>query len=76
MVFVTGGTGLVGSHLLAELISKGEEEILALKRQSSKLDLIQRVFSSEFHDPKAQLQKIKWVDGDLKKILKFITLPA
>ena len=34
MIFVTGGTGLVGSHLLCKLTSAGKK-VKALKRETS-----------------------------------------
>ncbi|MEC8853335.1 MAG: NAD-dependent epimerase/dehydratase family protein, partial [Bacteroidota bacterium] len=36
MIFVTGGTGLVGSHILLNLSQKGEE-FKALKRTTSSM---------------------------------------
>ena len=44
MIFVTGGTGLVGSHVLLKL-AKQSKEVKALKRASSSLDLCRRVFT-------------------------------
>lgn len=53
-IFVTGGTGFVGSYLLRYLIQKGYKNIRALKRPTSKMDLV------------ASIQdKIEWVEGDI-----------
>ncbi|RLD51297.1 MAG: hypothetical protein DRJ05_18565 [Bacteroidetes bacterium] len=67
MVFVTGGTGFLGSHLIYQLIQKGEK-VKALKRKDSSFEMIQRVFS--FLDKKGEdlLQNIEWVEGDLLDI--------
>jgi dihydroflavonol-4-reductase len=64
MVFVTGGTGFLGAHLIHHLLSKGKH-IIALKRQTSNFDLFNRVFS--FYNDAAQLRggKLDWVVGDL-----------
>ena len=64
MILVTGGTGLVGSHLIYHLISKGEE-VRAIKRSSSSTGLVEKVFSWYDKNGKNTYKKIKWVDGDL-----------
>mgnify|MGYP003887773161 CR=1 FL=1 len=65
---VTGGTGLLGTHVLVELSKRGKK-IRALKRPSSDLDLVLRVF--QFYNSekgKAWFDQIEWVDGDLNDI--------
>ena len=44
MILVTGGTGLVGSHLLLELVRE-HEEVVAVKRPGTDLEGVRRVFS-------------------------------
>ena len=44
MIFVTGGTGLVGSHVLLKLAKKGEN-LKALKRTNSSLGICKSIFS-------------------------------
>lgn len=62
MIFVTGGTGLVGSHLLLEILSKNQN-VRALKRENSSLKIVEKIFN---HYQKAHLlKKIEWVNGDL-----------
>jgi dihydroflavonol-4-reductase len=41
MVLVTGGTGLVGSHLLYKLISNGEK-VRAIYRSEHKLENVKK----------------------------------
>ncbi len=53
-IFVTGGTGFIGSYLLRHLVNKGYTDIRALKRQGSPMVLV-----SDIAD------KIEWIEGDL-----------
>lgn len=62
MILITGATGLVGARLLFDL-SKNER-VKALRRTSSKLDVVNRIFSS---DP-GRLNNIEWVEGDVNDI--------
>ncbi len=64
MIFVTGGTGLVGAHLLFDLISSGKK-VKALKRVSSNTKQVLKIFSF-YSDKSEQLfNKIEWVNGDI-----------
>ncbi|NBU80381.1 MAG: NAD-dependent epimerase/dehydratase family protein [Flavobacteriaceae bacterium] len=42
MIFVTGGTGLLGSHLLYSLTSKGDK-VRAIYRDKSKINQVQKL---------------------------------
>jgi dihydroflavonol-4-reductase len=64
MIFVTGGTGLIGSHLLYEMCSRGEK-VRALKRPSGNTSALLKVFSYYTTDPESLFSTIDWVDGDL-----------
>jgi dihydroflavonol-4-reductase len=70
MIVVTGGTGLVGSHLLFELTSKGNN-VKALKRHSSRTENVLKTF--RYYSEKAEelFSMIDWVEGD---ILDFVSL--
>ncbi len=78
MIFVTGGTGLVGAHLLYELTLSGKK-VKALKRKSSNLKQVLKTFS--YYTDKAQdlFELINWVEGDIldyfsiEKLLKDVT---
>lgn len=65
MIFVTGGTGLVGSHILLRLTLENKE-FKALKRYSSSLDVCKRVF--RHYNLEQEFLKIKWVTGDINDI--------
>jgi nucleoside-diphosphate-sugar epimerase len=65
MIFVTGGTGLVGSHILLELSQKGEQ-FKALKRDSSSLSICENIF--KYYNAEDLFEKINWVVGDINDI--------
>lgn len=64
MIFVTGGTGLIGSHLLFELVASGKK-VKALKRSSSNLQQVLKIFSCYSDKPEQLFNRIEWVDGDI-----------
>jgi len=78
MIFVTGGTGLVGAHLLYQLTLAGHA-VKALKRETSNLQQVLKTFSYYTLNPEALFTQIEWVNGDmleyfeLEKILTGIT---
>lgn len=74
MIFVTGGTGLLGSHLLIELSKRGLK-IRALKRKSSDLTEVKNLFVYYLNDIDLTLFKqIEWVDGDINDVTTLPTL--
>lgn len=64
MIFVTGGTGLVGAHLLFKLLKKGEK-VRVLKRESSNIQQVLKIFSYYSGEAKAYFNAIEWVNGDI-----------
>ncbi len=64
MIFVTGSTGLIGSHLLYELLSRGKK-VRALKRNSSNTDQVFKIFSYYNNNPEELFSQIEWVNGDV-----------
>ncbi|GHA44705.1 NAD-dependent epimerase [Salinimicrobium marinum] len=69
MILVTGGTGLVGSHLLLDLVKSGEK-VRAIHRKSSDLQAVKNVFSFEHSKEEAGkfFEEIEWVAADLNDI--------
>lgn len=64
MILVTGGSGLVGSHLLLELAKAGMQT-KALIRTDASIDKIKKVFSWYTEDPESLIKNITWVKGDM-----------
>lgn len=64
MIFVTGGTGMVGAHLLFDLVTKGAE-VRALKRPRSNIRRTEKIFSYYSSEYQSLMKKIEWVEGDI-----------
>ncbi len=67
MVFVTGGTGLLGSHLLLELLRR-EGPVRALCRKDSDLDRVRRLHRRLLPEAEAWWERIEWIYGDLNDL--------
>ncbi len=67
MNLVTGGTGLVGAHLLYRLVSDNEN-VRAIYRTERKLENVKQVFSCYTEDVQHLFDKIEWVKADLLDI--------
>ena len=70
MILVTGGTGLVGAHLLYELTNSGQK-VKALRRQQSNTDWVRKIFSYYTTQVDELFAQIEWVEGD---ILDYLSL--
>lgn len=64
MILVTGGTGLVGTHLLYDLTKSGKK-VRVLKRSNSNVSNVNKVFSYYTSEVDSLLKNIEWVDADL-----------
>ncbi len=53
-IFITGATGFLGSYVLRLLVEKGYTNIRALKRVTSRMNLVE-----EIHD------QVEWIEGDI-----------
>ena len=67
MILLTGATGMLGSHIAYELVSKGEK-IRALKRKGAGISTTEKIFGWYSKNAKSLLEKIEWVEGDLLDI--------
>ncbi len=67
MVLVTGGTGLIGAHLLLHLLKKGTQ-VRAIHRKGSDLNRVQKVFGYYTDNASILFEKINWIEADLNDI--------
>lgn len=71
MILVTGGTGLVGSHLLYHLCLNNDK-IRAIYRTKSTLEKVIKVFSLYTNDV-SLFDKIEWIEADITDIPSMIS---
>lgn len=65
MIYVTGGTGLLGSHLLVDLV-KEYDEITSIYRNEDRIELTRLIFKHYFEDQSEFLfSRIQWVKCDI-----------
>lgn len=67
MILVTGGTGLVGSHLLYQLALENDV-IRAIHRKKSNLEAVKTVFSYYIENYEVLFNKIEWVEADVSDV--------
>ncbi|MGB0896340.1 MAG: NAD-dependent epimerase/dehydratase family protein [Flavobacteriaceae bacterium] len=67
MILVTGGTGLLGAHLLYKLAEEGRV-IRAIFRSEAKIDAVRKVFSYYSDDADVLFEAIEWVKADVTDI--------
>lgn len=67
MILVTGGTGLIGSHLLYHLTSKGQS-VRAIYRSEKRIQKTKQVFAYYGTEINVLFNKIEWQQGDITDI--------
>lgn len=67
MVLVTGGTGLVGAHLILRLLQSGVA-VKAIHRKTSNLKEVEKVFGYYTEHAGELFQKIAWIEADLNDL--------
>ncbi len=67
MILVTGGTGLVGSHLLFKLVSNNTS-VRAIYRRAHKLESVKKVFGYYTDDVETFFNKIEWVEANINDV--------
>ena len=69
MITVTGATGLLGSRLLFDLLTTTGDKILALKRKTSDIQAVRKIFSYYTDNPDELFERIEWKDFDILDIV-------
>jgi nucleoside-diphosphate-sugar epimerase len=69
MILVTGATGLLGTHVLLELLSRGEE-VKALYRSEDSKNEVKSVF--RFYKSEGLFSRITWVQGDVMDVFSLL----
>jgi nucleoside-diphosphate-sugar epimerase len=67
MILVTGGTGLVGSHLLYRLVLKNTS-VKAIYRNKNTLQTVKNIFSYYSSNFEALFAKIIWIEADITDV--------
>jgi dihydroflavonol-4-reductase len=70
MILVTGGTGLIGSHLLYDLV-KDQGKVRAIYRNESRIAHVRDLFV--YYDPISGLDHfnlIEWIQGDVLDVIE------
>jgi len=67
MILVTGGTGLLGSHLLLYLV-ENYPSVRAIHRKDSDLKRVEKVFGYYRESAPLLFKKIEWIEADLNDI--------
>ena len=67
MILVTGGTGLVGAHLLLKLAQENNQ-LRATFRPSSNLDRLKNFFLKHHQEGEVLYDRINWIQADLNDI--------
>ena len=66
MILVTGGTGLVGAHLLLHLLENNDENVRAIFRKSKNIEKTKALFESS--NKSHLFLKIEWIKADILDI--------
>ncbi|MDI5948728.1 NAD-dependent epimerase/dehydratase family protein [Flavobacterium yafengii] len=65
MILVTGGTGLVGAHLLLHLIENGEK-VRAIYRSVTSMEKTKSLFS--MYKKESLFEQIEWIPADITEV--------
>lgn len=72
MNLITGATGMLGTHIMIELLKRGES-VRALRRSQSDIAMVSRVFDF-YQSP--HFSNIEWVEGDVLDMYSLIDAMA
>jgi dihydroflavonol-4-reductase len=68
MILVTGGTGLVGAHLLCHILFKNDS-VRAIHRVNSDLNIVKKVIGYYTKEVDAVFNRIEWIETDITNIV-------
>ena len=63
-MFITGASGMLGTHLAYNLLKKGES-VTALKRSTTDLSAMKNIFAYYEKGDNSLFERIEWIDGDI-----------
>ncbi len=72
-ILITGTSGLVGSHVLLDVLQKTDTKVHALKRKNSNLKPLKNLF--DWHGKLELLEQVNWIEFDLRDDQLPPTLP-
>jgi len=67
MILVTGGTGLLGAHLLCKLVTQGKV-VRAIYRDASKFEKVKKIFSYYSEKPNDVFDKVDWIQAEITDV--------
>ena len=67
MILVTGGTGLVGAHLLY-FLTLDNDAVRATRRKTSNLEPVKSIFKSYTENYSHLYDKIEWIEADITDV--------
>lgn len=67
MILLTGATGLLGSHILFDLVQSGKH-VRALYRSKNRIETVYKTLKHYHPDPQSLLNNVEWVQGDILDI--------
>ena len=65
MILVTGATGMLGGHLIRELLRENSE-VAAIKRKSSETQSLKSIFGFYGDDVEDLYNRITWIEADVE----------
>jgi nucleoside-diphosphate-sugar epimerase len=69
-ILVTGASGLIGSHILLELLQQGNT-VRALTRNSNNAEAFITRLLSHYSLDATLISKIEWIEGDLRDVARY-----
>lgn len=67
MNLVTGATGIIGSHVVLELLKRGQP-VRACRQETSDISKVRKLFSYYGADNELLFEKISWIEVDVRDV--------